>query len=415
HLDPVSVEDPEVALQLLQNNHIDLIMLDISMPTMSGFELCEKLRELPQYKTTPVIFVTVNGDFQSRAQSVLSGGNDLITKPTSPLELALKTTLHLLVPQRLLESVAAQSTNIQPQKLKLADEAQEKESRTQAFAASNPSLTEPEQSVTEPTSDKPTCEPVLTPAESPDLEDQMNNPLFTAVESGPDEFPDDLKQLLSEIEASETASHAQKADSNVAAETESESAALPGPESTEPPAQFAPADQSETTASDANGQTNETIPETPAEIETCGGEPVFTHVTEEQRSIEITCEEPAQNHEEITVIMQNQQNEPLEKVARGAANIMFGDHQATELNVRLTRIALERYGVQANSPLDKTAQSVAQIMFGDDAVTQLHVRLTQIALECYSNRGTTNNYVGNTESTGTTEPHAVPEPVAAHA
>ena len=107
HFEPVSVEDPAVAVQLLQATRYDIVLLDISMPGMNGFELCETLRRMPQYKETPVIFITGNGDFQNRAQGILSGGNDLITKPTSPLELVLKTTMHLLQPQgRRLEPVA---------------------------------------------------------------------------------------------------------------------------------------------------------------------------------------------------------------------------------------------------------------------------------------------------------------------
>ena len=99
HFEPVSVEDPTVAVQMVQATQYDIILLDINMPGMNGFELCEALRRMPQYKETPVIFITGNGDFQNRAQGILSGGNDLITKPTSPLELVLKTTMHLLLPQ----------------------------------------------------------------------------------------------------------------------------------------------------------------------------------------------------------------------------------------------------------------------------------------------------------------------------
>jgi DNA-binding response OmpR family regulator len=84
------------ALILLNKNRFDLILLDINMPTMNGIELCQKLRSIPHHKATPVIFVTLVGDFQSRAQSLLSGGDDLISKPISPLELIVKATVFLL-------------------------------------------------------------------------------------------------------------------------------------------------------------------------------------------------------------------------------------------------------------------------------------------------------------------------------
>ena len=89
-LKSVSVEDPLVALQLLSENPFDLIILDIEMPRMDGFALCTKLRALPQHATTPVLFVTSHTDFESRAKSIMSGGNDLIAKPFLFMELAVK-------------------------------------------------------------------------------------------------------------------------------------------------------------------------------------------------------------------------------------------------------------------------------------------------------------------------------------
>jgi CheY-like chemotaxis protein len=90
------VDDPIVALQLLEATPYDLVLLDINMPGMTGFELCEKLRRFPHSKNTPVIFITGHNNFDNRKQSVLSGGHDFITKPVSPSELVLKATIHLL-------------------------------------------------------------------------------------------------------------------------------------------------------------------------------------------------------------------------------------------------------------------------------------------------------------------------------
>jgi DNA-binding response OmpR family regulator len=91
-----STEDPEVAWQWVQQEEFDLILLDIEMPGLDGFELCKRLRALPAYARTPVIYVTVHSDFQTRAKSMLSGGDDLIAKPILPLELAAKVVMHLL-------------------------------------------------------------------------------------------------------------------------------------------------------------------------------------------------------------------------------------------------------------------------------------------------------------------------------
>src|SRR5262249_53971331 len=91
-----NIENPVVALKLLENNRYDLVLLDVNMPDLSGFEVCMKLRQLPHCKTIPIIFVTAFNNFENRKQSVLSGGDDFITKPISPLELALKVTIHML-------------------------------------------------------------------------------------------------------------------------------------------------------------------------------------------------------------------------------------------------------------------------------------------------------------------------------
>ena len=85
-----SIEDPNVAMQLLNERRFDLVILDVDMPGMSGFELCSKLRTMPQNQNTPVLFVTNLTDFESRAKSSLSGGNDLIAKPFLFIELTVK-------------------------------------------------------------------------------------------------------------------------------------------------------------------------------------------------------------------------------------------------------------------------------------------------------------------------------------
>lgn len=91
-----AVESPVAALELLTQKKFDLVLLDVEMPTMSGFDLCRKLRLLPGYEKTPVIYVTAHSDFDSRSRSIISGGNDLIAKPIFPIELAVKAVTHLI-------------------------------------------------------------------------------------------------------------------------------------------------------------------------------------------------------------------------------------------------------------------------------------------------------------------------------
>ncbi len=96
NFDTIGVKDPAAALSLLETTQFDLVVLDVNMPGMTGFDVCEKLRRLPHCKKTPVIFVTGFSNFDNRKQSVLSGGNDFVSKPVSPLELALKVTVNLI-------------------------------------------------------------------------------------------------------------------------------------------------------------------------------------------------------------------------------------------------------------------------------------------------------------------------------
>jgi PleD family two-component response regulator len=95
-LKSVSVEDPMVAHKLVSETRFDLIFLDVDMPGMNGFELCTKLRAVPLHKKTPVVFVTSLTDFESRANSTMSGGNDFIAKPFLFIELAVKALVYVL-------------------------------------------------------------------------------------------------------------------------------------------------------------------------------------------------------------------------------------------------------------------------------------------------------------------------------
>lgn len=88
---PIScAEDPEAALAVLAEQKFDLIFLDVGLPGMSGFDLCQKVRALPIHEKTPVIFLTGMATFQNRAQSSLSGGNDFVGKPFNLEELGVK-------------------------------------------------------------------------------------------------------------------------------------------------------------------------------------------------------------------------------------------------------------------------------------------------------------------------------------
>jgi CheY-like chemotaxis protein len=86
----VGLDKSSLALQVLEQNAFDLILLDMEMPEISGTEVCDRLRRTDVNRATPVVFVAANADIENRTRSATSGGNDLIAKPFLPLELALK-------------------------------------------------------------------------------------------------------------------------------------------------------------------------------------------------------------------------------------------------------------------------------------------------------------------------------------
>ena len=89
----VCAEDSKTTLAVVIEKKFDLVFIDVGLPDMNGFELCTRLRKLPDYKKTPVVFITGAVTVQNRVQSSLSGGNDFIAKPFNLLELGVKALI----------------------------------------------------------------------------------------------------------------------------------------------------------------------------------------------------------------------------------------------------------------------------------------------------------------------------------
>ena len=85
----------KTAIAKAKTNHFDLILLDIQLPDMDGYEVCEKLRLYPTTMNTPVIFLTVNRDIESLSKGFDVGAVDYITKPFHPQELKRRIELHI--------------------------------------------------------------------------------------------------------------------------------------------------------------------------------------------------------------------------------------------------------------------------------------------------------------------------------
>jgi putative two-component system response regulator len=78
------------ALSLLPAYKPDLILLDLMMPEMDGFEVCRKIREDPSFGRVPVVMVTALEDRSSRLAGLVAGANDFLSKPVDGVELMLR-------------------------------------------------------------------------------------------------------------------------------------------------------------------------------------------------------------------------------------------------------------------------------------------------------------------------------------
>jgi DNA-binding response OmpR family regulator len=83
----ISATSAKEALQVIQGASIDLILLDIVMPEMDGFELCRQLKTDPRFKDVPVVFLTARGGGEALAEGFESGGAMYIRKPFTAAKL----------------------------------------------------------------------------------------------------------------------------------------------------------------------------------------------------------------------------------------------------------------------------------------------------------------------------------------
>ncbi len=85
----------EFALKAAERNTPDLILLDINMPGMNGYEVCEKLQEDPVLREIPVIFLSALNETEDKVKAFSSGGVDYITKPFQFEEVIARIQTHL--------------------------------------------------------------------------------------------------------------------------------------------------------------------------------------------------------------------------------------------------------------------------------------------------------------------------------
>jgi DNA-binding response OmpR family regulator len=88
--DLVTASDGEEAVRKSVAEQPDLILMDVVMPKLNGFEACRLIRSDERTKTTPIIMVTTRGEVQNVEVGFESGCNDYVTKPINTTELLSK-------------------------------------------------------------------------------------------------------------------------------------------------------------------------------------------------------------------------------------------------------------------------------------------------------------------------------------
>ncbi|MGC9502283.1 diguanylate cyclase [Baaleninema sp.] len=105
----ISARNGEMGIKRAMFSKPDLILLDVMMPDMNGFETCYRLKSEPSTRNIPILFMTALNDEDSKVKGFNSGGVDYITKPVGHRELLarVKTHLSLKRKQELLERLVA--------------------------------------------------------------------------------------------------------------------------------------------------------------------------------------------------------------------------------------------------------------------------------------------------------------------
>jgi len=93
--DLLTANNGEEAVAQALNHRPDLILMDVVMPKMNGFEACRRIRGEVSIKDTPIIMVTTRGEVQNVESGFESGCNDYVTKPINGAELMAKLKTYL--------------------------------------------------------------------------------------------------------------------------------------------------------------------------------------------------------------------------------------------------------------------------------------------------------------------------------
>src|ERR1700686_337369 len=96
----ITVSDGADVIEELVRTQIDLVLMDVMMPRLTGFQACEKIKNNPDPYLIPVILVTALSDKQDRIEGIRAGADDFLTRPVDRIELLTRVRSLLALKQR---------------------------------------------------------------------------------------------------------------------------------------------------------------------------------------------------------------------------------------------------------------------------------------------------------------------------